>query len=72
MARCFDPRHWIRATQGDKTVDIVFCFGCGQIYFDHDAMKDEETTDSILSGMQPAFDEILKAAGVPLAVTMKE
>lgn len=30
-ARCFNPRHAIRAKSGDRYVDLVICFECGQI-----------------------------------------
>jgi hypothetical protein len=72
VAMCFDPRHAIRATRGDKTVDMVICFRCGQVYFYYDPKKDKPTAQSILRGMQPAFDNILKTAGVPLAAPSKE
>ncbi len=72
-ARCFEPRHGIRATHGDKTVDMVICFACGLVDFYDDAKKREPTSsEKILKGMQPVFDEILKTAKVPLAVPRKE
>ena len=30
-AHCFNPRHAIRATDGDRYIDLVICFECGQI-----------------------------------------
>ena len=32
---CFIPRHGLRAIQGDKSVDLVICYQCGnlKIYF---------------------------------------
>jgi hypothetical protein len=30
-ARCFNPRHAIRAKNGDRYVHLVICFECGQI-----------------------------------------
>src|SRR5262245_48603699 len=35
-AKCFDPRHGIRATVDGKTVDVVICFECGWIYVFYD------------------------------------
>ena len=72
VAKCFDPRHGIRATKGRKTVDVVICFRCGQAYFYYDPKKEDLTTVKVVKGMQPVLDEILKAAGVPLAVAGKE
>jgi hypothetical protein len=73
VAKCFDPRHGIRVTKGEKTADMVICFRCGQIYF-YDDPKKEERSDwaSIAKGIQPTFDEILKAAKVPLALPSKD
>src|SRR5262249_25736189 len=34
-AKCFDPRHGIRAQHDGKTVDLVICFECGWIYVFH-------------------------------------
>jgi hypothetical protein len=72
VAKCFEPRHGVRATDGDKTVDLVICFRCGQVYCYYDPKKDEYTQISIHKGMQPSFDEILKTAGIPLATPAKE
>jgi hypothetical protein len=32
QARCFMPRHGIRATYKDKTIEFLICFECGYIY----------------------------------------
>jgi hypothetical protein len=68
-AKCFDPRHAIRATYAGKTVDLVICFECGwvYVYLDGKEVKQEEVN----SGIQPTFDEALTAAGVPLAKKRK-
>lgn len=31
-ARCFDPRHGIRASAEGKSVDLVICFECSWVY----------------------------------------
>jgi len=31
FAMCFNPRHGIRASMGDETVDVVICFECSSI-----------------------------------------
>jgi hypothetical protein len=64
VARCFDPRHGIRATRGDKTVDLVICFECYQVK----AFAGEGDLKGFLvtGSPQPAFDKVLTDAKVPL------
>jgi hypothetical protein len=66
VAKCFNPRHGIRATQDKKTVEMVICFECLQahVYID----KSDKNTAGFLTNKspQPAFDKVLKDAGVPL------
>jgi hypothetical protein len=64
-AKCFDPRHAIRATHDGKTVDLLVCFACGWVYV-YEGDK-HTTTLTVAKGVQPTFDKVLKAAGVPLA-----
>jgi hypothetical protein len=71
-AKCFDPRHGIRATHGGKTVELVICFRCGQVYVYFDGNKEKDATLSINRGTQPVLDAILTKAGIPLAKTAKE
>jgi hypothetical protein len=67
-AKCFNPRHGIRVMADGKTVDVVICFECLQVQFHvGDASKTETTTDT----PQKVFDEVLRDAGVPLAVKKK-
>jgi len=69
VARCFDPRHGIRATHGDKTVELVICFECYQVkaFAGEGALKGFLVTGS----PQPAFDKVLTDAKVPLAKKRK-
>jgi hypothetical protein len=71
-AKCFIPRHGIRARDGDKTVDLVICFQCLQVYVYYD--KSEKRDAMFLTSRSPeeSFDSVLKAAGVPLASKAKE
>jgi len=64
VARCFNPRHGIRATREGKTVDLVICFECLSMraYFEGRQTAGALTTRS----PQPTFDRTLRAAGVPL------
>ena len=68
--KCFDPRHAIRAAVDGKTVDLVICFECGWVYVYVDG-KDAGRIIMLRDG-QPGFDQILKAAGVPLAKSDKK
>jgi hypothetical protein len=64
VARCFDPRHGIRATRGDKTVDLVICFECYQVKV---FAGEGERKDFLVTGSpQPTFDKVLTDAKVPL------
>jgi hypothetical protein len=64
-AKCFEPRHGIRATSSGKTVDLVICFECGQVYhyFGDEA---KGTTLFTTSKPQATLDGVLKDAKVPL------
>ena len=64
-ARCFIPRHGIRVQQDGNTVDLVICFECFQV---KDFVGDRKGTGCLIGrSAQPAFDKVLKDAGVPLA-----
>src|SRR5262249_31812235 len=41
-AKCFDPRHGIRATADGKTVDLVICYACSWIYVYYDKDPDRK------------------------------
>jgi hypothetical protein len=68
-AKCFDPRHAIRAEYGGTTVDLLICFECGwvYVYVDGKQQKQEMVRDDI----QPTFDKVLTKGGVPLAKKRK-
>ena len=64
-AKCFWPRHAIRATHEGKTVDVPICFECGWVYVyldNEDAIRIQMDT----AGQEP-FDDVLRKAKVPLA-----
>ena len=63
MAACFNPRHGIWVTRGDKTVDFVICFACDQVHVGGDVHGFFLVTGS----PQPVFDQVLRDAKVPLA-----
>lgn len=63
-ARCFSPRHAIRATGGGRHVEVMICFECYQarVYLDgqlHHFVPDGRE--------EPFHDQLLTAAGVALA-----
>lgn len=68
-AKCFDPRHAIKATHGDKTVELVICFACSWVDVYEGGKKIQRLP---FSGSQATFDKALKDAGVDLAKKAKE
>ena len=66
MAGCFNPRHGIRATQHGKTVDLLICFSCHQfeLYVNDHHIEHQKF---VTGAPRPLFDQVLAAAGVPLA-----
>lgn len=66
VAACFIPHHGLRVRTGKQTLDLVICFLCAQVrlYDSPTATKNE----NILISKSPrtAFNEVLRAAGVPL------
>jgi len=67
-AKCFNPRHGLRATVDGKTSDVVICFECLQMSFHTD---DKPKTETTTRSPEKVFDEVLTAAGVPLAPKKK-
>jgi hypothetical protein len=65
VARCFNPRHGIRASADGKSVDLVICFECLQIQ----AYQGEVRNGGALTtrSPQPLFDKTLRDAGAELA-----
>ncbi len=64
-AKCFEPRHGLRARGPGVAVDLVICFRCSSVrcYVGAESGPFVSTTAS----PEPAFDEALRAAGVPMA-----
>ena len=69
-AFCFNPRHGIRISHDGKTTDLVVCFECSQVQ----VFVGNELIWSFWPENSPAntFDEVLKAAKVPLAEMPKK
>jgi hypothetical protein len=71
-ARCFDPRHGIRVSSGDKSIDLIICFECSWVYI-HFIGKDDDRLRLIIGrDQQPALDKILTDAKVPLPKQARE
>lgn len=65
-AFCFEPRHAIRVQHAGKNYLIIICFECNRAKVYIDDMPAETGFDTTNSP-EPVFDEVLRAAGVPLA-----
>ncbi|MBN9122709.1 MAG: hypothetical protein J0I06_26790 [Planctomycetes bacterium] len=62
-ARCFVPRHGVRAVHGGKTYDLVICFECGWVYVFVDG-SDKPTRLMISETPHKMLDKILTDAKV--------
>lgn len=57
MARCFFPRHGLRATFNNNTVELLICFECGFVYaFNGKGYKYESISESL----QDSLDSFLE------------
>lgn len=65
-ARCFIPRHGVRAAYDGKTYDLVICFECGWVYVYADG-SDKPKVLMISGSPAAALNKILTDAKVPLA-----
>lgn len=67
-ARCFNPRHGVRVTDGKITYDFLICFSCGYM----SVYNGEELIEHVdIEGSYKVLNEILVNANVPLAVRGK-
>ena len=64
VAGCFNPRHGIRLIGGGETTDLVICFECLQVQVFVDGRRPGGFLTS--ASPQPAFDQVLLAAGIAL------
>ncbi len=65
IAACFNPRHGIRVMHKNQQIHFVICFECLQIYW---YIDDEKQPTILTSGSPlPAFNDVLRAASIPLA-----
>lgn len=64
-AKCFWPRHGIRAVANGKVTEFVICFECSRI---HEFVDGQESRLGLINGdVQPSFDSPLIHANVPLS-----
>jgi len=67
-AKCFEPRHTLKASSRGKTVEMVICFACSQMRLTVSANgKTDVTTVVHGNSAEPLLNQILKDAGIPLA-----
>ena len=64
MAKCFWPRHGLRAERNGTTVDYVICFECLQVATHR---GESVVTVAIDKSPLPAFNDEIKRALLPLA-----
>lgn len=65
QAKCFDPRHAIRATHDGKTVELVICFACNYVQVAVDGKSVRGFSPS--KAPEAVLDKVLTDAKVPLA-----
>jgi hypothetical protein len=65
MAKCFCPRHAIRAVQGGRVYEYLICFECAGVleYLD----GEQKRAGGFDTSVHPAFDEPLVKDGIPIA-----
>jgi hypothetical protein len=63
-AKCFWPRHVLRAVSAGKTVDYVICFECSN--FEQFEGDQKVHYGPINKDAEPLFDKVLQDAGVPV------
>jgi hypothetical protein len=71
-AKCFEPRHGVRATAGDATVDLVVCFACAWVYVYLGPEDDAEMVMLTVPGDPAALEKVLTDAGVRRPVVLDE
>lgn len=69
-AKCFNPRHGIRAERGGRVVEVVICFGCKrvEVYVDGAVVSVGGTTEVRMEdGAKGMFEEAVRRAGLGVA-----
>jgi hypothetical protein len=60
---CFNPRHALRATEGNERFDFLICFECGWLYYYPPDSKEIHLCIRTKAG---PFNDLLLAAKVPM------
>ena len=63
MVACFNPRHAVRATDGERSFDFLICFECGWLYY---YPPNEKKHSFCIRTKAGPFDDILLAAKIPM------
>jgi hypothetical protein len=66
VAKCFEPRHAIRAVVNGRTIDYLICFECMQVMIDAGGLQKYVP---ITRDARETFNRYLTDAGIPLAPT---
>jgi hypothetical protein len=67
QAKCFWPRHAVRAVEKGHTVEYIICFQCGGCEVYTDGKRSGGGSLSFGRSVRPSFDRPLKDAGIPIA-----
>jgi hypothetical protein len=66
-ARCFLPRHVVRAEHGDQVTDYVICFHCQNYVLHTGSRFDSPRTKPISNHVRPTIEKPLLDANIPIA-----
>ena len=66
-AKCFWPRHGVRVLRGNRWVDYVICFQCGNVYEYTSASGSRRKEEGGRKPLKEILNRYLTDAGVPLA-----
>lgn len=64
-AACFNPRHGLRITDNEKTLDLVICFECGHFVSYYGDQKGESSLESFTADI--IYNQILKNSDIELS-----
>jgi hypothetical protein len=60
-AKCFNPRHGLRVSQGLKTVDVVICFECSRLEV---YSTKRVSTLTVSNSAEALFDRVLRSSKI--------
>lgn len=62
----FQPRHAVRIVRGDRVIDIVICYRCGDVYI-HDSDAQDAERRYIVCEVPEVFTELFAAANIQVS-----